>query len=334
MSTHDLACARWTRRRLAAALLVLLPAFGGAPAQAADAWPARTIRWVVPYVPGGGTDITARLLAPKLSEGLGQQIVIDNRPGAAGNLGTELVASAPPDGYTILFATVANSINDSLYANLPFSIERDFAPVSMLTSLPNVLEVNLDLPIHSVGELIAYARAHPDALNFGSGGTGTSVHLSGELFKVLTGVSMVHVPYRGAAAALNDVIAGQVQLMFDNLPGSIEQIRGGRVRALAVTAAARSPALPDLPTIAEAGVPDYEASSWFGVMAPVKTPPEIVARLNRAFVTVLALPDIQQRLAALGSVTVGGPPEAMAAFLHAEIAKWTKIVAFSGAKAQ
>src|SRR5271154_6315916 len=249
MSAHGLARAPW--RCLAAALLALVP-FGAA---AAEAWPTRPIHWIVPYVPGGGTDITARLLTPGLSAALGHQVVIDNRPGAAGNLGTELVASAPPDGYTILFATVANSINDSLYANLPFSIERDFAPVAMLTSLPNVLEVNLDLPIHSVGELIAYARAHPGALNFGSGGTGTSVHLSGELFKVLTGVGMVHVPYRGAAAALNDVIAGQVQLMFDNLPGSIEQIRGGRVRALAVTSAARAPALPDLPTIAEAGVP-------------------------------------------------------------------------------
>ncbi|MEJ0072061.1 MAG: tripartite tricarboxylate transporter substrate binding protein [Pseudomonadota bacterium] len=334
MPAHDLACPRWTRHRLAVALLALLPAFAIGAAQAADAWPARAIRWIVPYVPGGGTDITARVLVPKLSEGLGQQVVIDNRPGAGSNLGTELVANAPPDGYTILFATVANSINDSLYQNLPFSIERDLAPVSLLTSLPNVLEVTLGLPVHSVGELIQYGRAHPEALNFGSGGSGTSVHLSGELFKVMTGISMVHVPYRGAAAALNDVMGGQVQLMFDNLPGSIEQIRGGRVRALAVTSAMRAPALPDLPTIAEAGVPGYEASSWFGVMAPAKTPPAIVARLNREFVKALALPEIQQRLAALGSVPIGGSPEAMAVFLHDEIAKWSKVVAFSGAKAQ
>jgi tripartite-type tricarboxylate transporter receptor subunit TctC len=320
---------RW---RSAAALLVLaLAPFGVA---ADDAWPARPIHWIVPYVPGGGTDITARLLTPSLSAALGQQILVDNRPGAAGNLGTELVANAPPDGYTILFATVANAINDSLYDNLPFKIERELAPVSLLTELPNVLEINLDLPITSVGGLIDYARAHPGALNFGSGGTGTSVHLSGELFKVLTGVSMVHVPYRGAAAALKDVIGGQIQLMFDNLPGSIEQIRAGRVRALAVTSAVRAPALPDLPTIAEAGVPGYEASAWFGVMVPAKTPPAVIARLNREIVAALALPETAQRIAALGSVPAAGPPAAMAEFLHAEIAKWAKVVAFSGAKAQ
>jgi tripartite-type tricarboxylate transporter receptor subunit TctC len=323
----------WTRQILAA-LLALPMALGIGAAHGAQTWPTRAIRWIVPYVPGGGTDITARLLSPKLSELFGQQIVIDNRPGAAGNLGTEIVANAAPDGYTILFATVANSINDSLYPDLPFSIERDLAPVTLLTSLPNVLEVNNDLPIHSVAELIGYARAHPGGLNFGSGGTGTSVHLSGELFKVMTGVNMVHVPYRGAAAALTDVMAGHVQLMFDNLPGSIEQIRAGRVRALAVTSATRAPAMPDLPTIAEAGVPGYEASSWFGVMAPAKTPPEIIARLNREFLKAMALPEIQQRIAALGSVPITGSPEAMAKHLHDEIAKWRKIVAFSGAKAQ
>ena len=329
---------RALRRRPAAALmaaasLMLALAALGAPATAGDSWPARPIHWIVPYVPGGGTDITARLLTPALSRALGQQVVIDNRPGAAGNLGTELVVSAPPDGYTILFASVANSINESLYENLPFKLERDLASVSLLTTLPNVLEVNLDLPITDVRGLIDYARAHPGALNFGSGGTGTSVHLSGELFKALTGISMVHVPYRGAAAALADVIAGQVQLMFDNLPGSIEQIRAGRVRALAVTDSERSPALPELPTIAEAGVPGYAASAWFGVMAPAKTPPAVIARLNRELVAALAQPEIAQRIAALGSVPAAGPPAAMVAFVHEEIAKWAKIVAFAGAKA-
>jgi tripartite-type tricarboxylate transporter receptor subunit TctC len=337
MAARDFARAR--RRRAAAAFwlalasLMIALASRGAPAAAADSWPARPIHWIVPYVPGGGTDITARLLAPVLSRALGQQVVIDNRPGAAGNLGTELVVSAAPDGYTILFATVANAINESLYENLPFKLERDLASVGLLTKLPNVLEVNLALPITDVRGLIDYARAHPGALNFGSGGTGTSVHLSGELFKALTGINMVHVAYRGAAAALADVIAGQVQLMFDNLPGSIEQIRAGRVRALAVTDSVRSPALPELPTIAEAGVPGYAASSWFGVMAPAKTPPAVIARLNRELVTALAQPEIAQRIAALGSVPAGGPPASMTGFVHDEIAKWAKIIAFAGAKA-
>src|SRR5258708_504029 len=299
----------------AGAVLVLLTT--GALAQT---WPARSIRWVVPYVPGGGTDITARLLAPKLSDALGQQVVVDNRPGAAGNLGTELVVNAPSDGYTMLFATVANSINESLYSNLSFKIERDLAPVTLIAKLPNVLEVNLNLPITSVPALIEYAKAHPGALNFGSGGTGTSVHMAGELFKAMTGVNMVHVPYRGGAAALNDIIAGQIHLMFDNLPGSIEQIRAGKIRALAVTSAARSPALPDVPTVAEAGVAGYEASAWYGVYLPAKTPPEIVTRLNRALVGVLELPERRERIAQFGAAPPPRSPEARAAWVRDEIA--------------
>jgi tripartite-type tricarboxylate transporter receptor subunit TctC len=322
------------RGTFAAALTIIALIAAPSHARADDAWPQRPIHWIVPYVPGGATDITARLLAPRLTARLGQSIVIDNRPGAAGNLGTGLVATAAPDGYTILFATVANSINDSLYTDLPFAIERDFAPVCMLTELPNVLEVNNDLPITDVPSLITYARAHPGALNFGSGGTGTSVHLSGELFKVMTGVNMVHVPYRGAAAALADVMAGHIQLMFDNLPGSIEQIRAGRTRALAVTTAQRAPALPNLPTIAEAGVPGYEATAWFGVLAPAATPPAAIATLNQAIVATLAEPEIATRIAALGARPVAGTPAAMAAFMHAEIAKWAKVVTFSGAKPQ
>jgi tripartite-type tricarboxylate transporter receptor subunit TctC len=330
MSVDD--SARTRRWRLAVALLAIALATGSAPASAADAWPARPIRWIVPFAPGGSTDTTARLIAPKLRAALGQPIVIDNRPGVAGNLGTELAATAPPDGYTILFATVANAINQSLYPELRFSIERDFAPVGLLVKLPNVLEVNLDLPVTTVGELIAYARAHPGALNFGSGGTGTSLHLSGELFMRMTGINMVHVPYRGVPAAMADMIAGQVQLMFDNLPDSIAQIRAGRVRALAVTSATRAPALPELPTVAEAGVPGYEASAWFGVMVPAKTPPAVIARLNREIGAALAAPEIAQRLATLGEVPAAGTPEAMAAFLHDEIAKWAKVVDFADAK--
>jgi tripartite-type tricarboxylate transporter receptor subunit TctC len=227
----------------------------------------------------------------------------------------------------MLFATVANAINESLYTTLPFVFERDLAPVSLLTKLPNVVDVNRDLPITSIAGLIEYARAHPGKLNFGSGGTGTSIHLSGELFKTLAHVDMVHVPYRGAAVALADVMAGQIQLLFDNLPGSIEQIRSGRVRALAVTSAMRSPAMPDLPTVAEAGVPGYEATAWFGVALPARTPPAVIARLNRAVIDVLGQPAVVQRLAALGAASVPGTPDDMAAFVHGEIAKWAKVIA-------
>lgn len=303
-------------------------------AAAQDAWPARSIRWVVPYVPGGGTDITARILAPKLSEGLGQQIVVENRGGSGGNVGTELVVNSAPDGYTWLFMTVANSINDSLYAKLPFKVERDLTPVGLISSLPNVLEVKLALPVKSVPELIAYGKANPGKLNFGSGGTGTSVHLSGELFKVLTGITMEHVPYRGAAAALNEVIAGQIDLLFDNLPGSIEQIRAGKVRALAVTTTKRNPQLPDLPTIAEAGVPGFESSSWYAIAVPSKVPREIVAKINRELVRVMQLPEIRERIAQLGSEPMEGTSEAASQHLRKEIEKWAKIVQASGAKAE
>ena len=312
-------------RRLLIAFALLAAA--GPPGRAADTWPTRPVRWIVPYVAGGSTDITARLLAPGLSADLGQPVLVENRPGAAGNLGTEVVVNAAPDGHTILFATVANAINDSLYTNLPFALERDLAPVSLLTKLPNVVDVNPDLPITSIAGLIEYARAHPGKLNFGSGGTGTSIHLSGELFKTLAHVDMVHVPYRGAAVALADLMAGQIQLLFDNLPGSIEHIRSGRVRGLAVTSATRSPAMPDLPTVAEAGVPGYEATAWFGVSVPAKTPATVVARLNRAVVQVLAQPAVLQRLSALGSVPTPGTPAEMAAFVHGEIAKWAKVIA-------
>ena len=298
----------------------------------AENWPNRPIRWVVPFAPAGGNDIIARLMAPALYEALGQPVVVDNRPGAAGNIGSEMVAHAPPDGYTWLIVATPNAINESLYSHLGFSLERDFAPVSLLMTMPNVLEVSNELPVHSVAELIAYARTHPGKLNCGSGGVGSTPHMAAELFKAMTGVQMTHVPYRGGGPALADLIAGQVQVLFDTLNGSIEQIKAGNTRAIAITSAQRSPALPDLPTIAEAGIAGYEVTAWFGLAVPARTDRAIVDRLNRVVVTALGRPELNQRIDEMGAVAAPSTPEDMASFMHAEIAKWAKVVQVSGAK--
>ena len=310
------------------ALLALTPTSGDA-----EDWPSRPIRWVVPFAPGGGNDIIARLMTPALYEALGQPVVVDNRPGAAGNVGSETVAHAPPDGYTWLIVATPNAINESLYSHLGFSLERDFAPISLLMTMPNVLEVSNELPVHSVAELIAYANAHPGKLNYGSGGVGSTPHMAAELFKAMTGVQLVHVPYRGGGPALAALIAGQVQVMFDTLNGSIEQIKAGNTRALAITSAARSPALPDVPTIAEAGVPGYEVTVWFGLAVPARTERAIVERLNRVVVTALGRPELKRRIDEMGAVPAAGTPQEMANFMHTEIAKWAKVVQTSGAKA-
>src|SRR5437660_7664528 len=252
-------------RALAAALLVV-----AAPvALGQAAYPTKPVRLVVPYPPGGTTDLLARAAAQKLSEAWGQQVIVANRPGAAGNIGAELVARSAPDGYTLLMGTVGtHAINASLYAKMPYDHVKDFAPVILVAGVPNVLVVNPQLPVNTVPGLVAYAKANPGKLNFASSGSGTSIHLSGELFKTMTGVQMTHVPYKGSAPALTDLIGGQVQLMFDNLPSALPQIKGGKLRAIAVTSTKRAPALPDIPTMAESGLPGFEASSWFGVLAP------------------------------------------------------------------
>src|SRR5438552_13835540 len=242
----------------------------------AQTYPTRPIRLVVPFPAGGTTDILAREVGQRLSMTLGQPVVIDNRPGAAGNIGADLVAKSAPDGYTLLMGTVGtHAINASLYAKMPYDHVKDFAPIILVAGVPNVLVVNPSLPVNSVQELIAYAKANPGKLNFASSGPGTSIHLSGELFKVMAGVQMTHVPYKGSAPALQDLLGGQVQLMFDNLPPSLPHIKAGKLRALAVTSVARSPALPDVPTIAESGLPGFEASSWFGILVPAGTPSAI-----------------------------------------------------------
>ena len=325
------------RQRLLRATTILVGiaafAFTMAAGAQAPAYPTKPIRLVVPFPPAGATDLIARAVAQKLGEVWGQSVVVDNRPGAGGNIGTELVAKAAPDGYTLEMGTVGtHAINASLYAKIPFDHVKDFAPVILVAGVPNVLVVNPAVPANSVQELIAYAKANPGKLNFASSGAGTSIHLSGELFKVMAGVQMTHVPYKGSAPALQDLLGGQVQLMFDNLPPSLPQIKAGRLRALAVTSATRAPALPDVPTIAESGLPGFEASSWFGILAPAGTPPAIVAKINAEVAKWLASPEGKEKLASIGANAAGGSPEDFAQHIQVETAKWAKVVKESGAK--
>jgi tripartite-type tricarboxylate transporter receptor subunit TctC len=325
-----------TLHRLSIAALVAV-----ATCAAAQPYPSKPIRLVVPFPAAGTTDILARDVGQHLTETLGQPVVIDNRPGAAGNVGSDIVAKSAPDGYTLLMCTVSShAINPGLYSKLPYDHVKDFAPVILVARVPNVLEVNPGVPVYTVADLIKLAKEKPGEINFASSGSGTSIHLSGELFKTMTGVNMVHVPYKGSAPAITDLIGGQVQVMFDNLPSSLQQIKAGKLRAIAVTSAQRSPALPDLPTIAESGVPGFEATSWFGVLAPAGTPPAIVNRLNAEINKWLQSTDGKEKLLAQGalieprgeSVTAGGSPEQFAAFIRSETDKWAKVIKASGAK--
>jgi tripartite-type tricarboxylate transporter receptor subunit TctC len=300
------------------------------PAARSEDYPTKPVKWVVPYPPGGTTDILARIIGQYLSEHLGQQFVIDNRPGAGNNIGTEMVVNAPPDGYTILLVNPANGINATLYKKLPFNFLRDIAPVAGITRVPNVMEVTAKFPAKTVAEFIAYGKANPGKINMASSGNGTSVHLSGELFMAMTGIKMTHVPYRGAGPALTDLIAGTTDVLFDNMPSSIEFIRAGKLRALGVTTDARNPALPDVPTVADT-VPGYEASAWFGIGAPKGTPADVIEKLNKTVNAALADPKMKAKLADLGGIPMGGTPTDFGKIMAAETAKWEKAVKFSGA---
>jgi tripartite-type tricarboxylate transporter receptor subunit TctC len=310
-------------------LLFLSLIFANQPAQA-DTYPNKPIRWIVPWPPGGGADVLARLLATKVSEGLGQQIIIDNRGGAAGNIGAQVAAQAAPDGYTMVFAySGTHSINPYLYKKMPFK-ESDFAPVIFLTSVPQVLVVNQSVPVKSVNELISLAKSKPGTLTYASSGNGAINHLTGELFSSMAGIQLLHVPYKGGGPASVALMSGEVDMIFGEPATIVQQVKSGKLKAIAVTSAKRSLGMPDLPTIGESGVPGYEVTSWNGLMVPAKTPPEIIARLNAEFNKVLAMPDMRQRLIERGFEPVGGEPERFARHIQAELAKWGPVVRKTG----
>jgi tripartite-type tricarboxylate transporter receptor subunit TctC len=321
-----------TRIARVALLSLLCIAASGQLAQAAD-YPVRPVKWIVPYTAAGTTDVLARLMAQWLTDKMGQQFYIENRPGGGNNMGTEMVVNAPPDGYTMLLVNPANGINATLYKNLNFNFIRDIAPVAGIVRTPNVMEVTNGLPVKTVAEFIAYCKAHPGKVNMASSGSGTSVHLSGELFKSMTGCDMVHVPYKGAGPALIDLMGGQVDVIFDNLPSSVGQIKGGKVRALAVTSQEREPSMPNLPTVGET-VPGYEATAWFGIGMPKGTPREIIDKVNVEVNRALADPKFRDRLAELGGKPIAGTPEDFGKIIAAETAKWEKVVISSGAKVE
>nr|WP_047197209.1 tripartite tricarboxylate transporter substrate binding protein [Caldimonas brevitalea] len=314
---------------------LLAPGFGWSQTAA---WPAKPIRLVVPFAPGGTTDLLARALAPELSKSLGQPVVVENKPGAGGNLGAADVARAPNDGHTLLMGTVGtHGINQSLYPKLPYDPIKDFAPVTLVAGVPNVLVINpakaQAYKINGVPDLIRYARAHPGKLNMASSGNGTSIHLSGELFKSMTGTYMLHFPYRGSGPALMDLIGGNVDVMFDNLPSALPHIKAGKLKALAVTSGKRSEVLPDVPTVEEAGpVKGYEASSWFGLLVPAGTPAEVVQRLHQETAKALASPALKERLLAQGAIPSGIGPAEFAKLIGSETRKWAEVVKVSGAK--
>ena len=317
-------------RVFAFALVAALAAVG--VARAAD-YPTRPVKWIVPYPPGGTTDVLARVIAQWLSDKMGQPFVVDNRAGGGNNIGTEAALHSPPDGYTMLLVNPANGINATLYKNLSFNFIREVAPVAGLVRTPNVMEVTNSLPARTVAEFIAYCKANPGKINMASSGSGTSVHLSGELFKAMTGCDMVHVPYKGAGPALTDLIGGQVQVMFDNLPSSIGHIKSGKLRAVAVTSEQRAPSLPDVATVGET-VKGYEATAWFGIGMPKNTPREIIEKVNAEVNRALADPRMRERLAELGGKPIAGTPEDFGKVIAAETAKWEKVVIASGAKAE
>ena len=327
------------QRALAVSALAAL--VGGslvAPAAAQTAWPTRPVRIVVPFAPGGTTDILARAMAPELSKAFGQQFIVENRAGAGGNLGADVVAKSPPDGYTLVMGTVGtHAINKSLYDKLPYDPVKDFVPITLVAGVPNVMVMNTErakaLGINDVKDFIRYAKANPGKLNMASSGNGTSIHLAGELFKSMSGIYMLHIPYRGSGPAIMDLLGGSMDVMFDNLPSSMAQIKAGKLKAFAVTSAQRSSALPDVPTVEQAGgLRGYEASSWFGLLAPAGTPPDIVNRIQQEAAKALGTPAMKEKLQAQGAIPSGNTPAEFARLIDSEIKKWAVVVKTSGAK--
>ena len=319
-----------SRIGMLAAPLLCMAALGAS----AQGYPGKPIKMIVPFPPAGSTDLSARAVAGKLQERLGQPVVIENKPGAGGNIGGEQAAKAPADGYTLFVGTVGtNAINASLYSKMPFDHQKDFAPVILLSKTPNVLVVNPSLPVNSVADLIKLAKAKPGELTFASSGVGTSIHMSGELFKSMAGLQMTHVPYKGSGPMLIDLISGQVHMAFDNLSAAIQHIKGGKLKALATTGSTRSPTLPDLPTVQEAGLAGYDSTSWNAIFVPAGTPREIVDRLNRELNAILSSAETRKFFADQGAESGGGTPEQLAALVRSETAKWSKVVKDSGAKA-
>ena len=313
------------RHGSAAAAAMLLAACGAA--DAAQPYPNRPIRIVVAYTPAGTTDILARIIGQKMNEAWGQPVIVDNRPGANGNIGTEYAAKTQPDGHTFLMTTAGpHGINPSLYRKLGYDAVKDFAAVSLVALVPNILVVNNSVPVKDVKGLIAYAKANPGKLSYGSPGAGSTAHLSMELFKSMTGTNLVHVPYKGSAGVLTDVMGGQIATTMDNLPPYLPQVKAGKIRALAVTPTKRSPALPDVPTVAEAGVPGYVSSAWFGLVAPAATPKDVISKLSTETARILQLPDVKARLADQGAEPIGSTPEQFSAHIKAEITKWAKVI--------
>ncbi len=303
------------------------------PATAAETYPAKPVKLIVPFPPGGSLDFAGRLIAQKLSEAWGTSVVVENKPGAGGNIGADLVAKSPPDGYTILLGALStHAVNPSLYAKMPYDAVKDFAPITLIAVTPNVLVVNASSPVQNVKEFISYTRANPGKLSFGSGSNGSAGHLAGELYKVETGTDSVHIPYKGGAPATQALLAGDTQFMFDNLANAMAQVKGGKLRALAVTTAKRSSLAPELPTMAEAGLPGFDISTWYGLFAPAGTPPAIVAKWNADVTKILTTPDVRARFVADGAEPAPNTPEQFAQFIASELTKYARIVKASGAK--
>ena len=322
-----------TRCRVVAAAIAACAAALSCPGASAQAYPLRPVRFIVPFAPGGSTDTLARAIGQKLGDSLGQQVVVDNRSGGNGNIGMEIVAHAAPDGYTIVLGYIANlAIGPNLYAKLPFDPVKDFAPVTQLAQSPNILVVHPSVPAKTFREFIAYAKAHPGQVNFASASVGSIGHLTGELLNNAAGIRMQHIAYKGSGQAVIDLLGGQIQSMFSGMSSVMSHIKSGKLRALAVTGAQRSPAAPDVPTIAESGFPGFEATAWYGVLAPAGTPRSVIDRLHDEIVRALKAPDVRERLEGVGFELVGGTPDAFGAYIKSEIKKWAKVVKTSGAR--